>query len=155
MFQEQLLWLEKRLIYAQENKATHIFVYTHFPWFLRHENETDEEVVTFSGAPPGWGPEGTSFPDNYFTIPFEERQMAMLLFRKYNVTACFSGHFHQNVVAKSSWGMDMIVTGALSMTLSSGMASELSNGEINGIGMRTVDVGEAGEFTHKWFLLDE
>lgn len=78
----------------------------------------------------------------------------MALFRKYNVTACFSGHFHQNVVAQSSWGMPMIVTGPLSMTLQSEISHELSS-ETNGIGMRIVDVGEIGEFTHKWTLLDE
>lgn len=47
----------------------------------------------------------------------------------------------------------MIVTGPLSMNLSSDITNELSNGETNGIGMRVVDVGEEGEFTHKWLLL--
>ncbi|KAL7545730.1 hypothetical protein ACHAWF_009086 [Thalassiosira exigua] len=78
----------------------------------------------------------------------------MELFKTYNVTACFSGHFHQNVVTESSWGMPMIVTGPLSMNLNSEIANELSNGEPNGIGMRIVDVGERGEFSHKWKLLD-
>lgn len=49
----------------------------------------------------------------------------------------------------------MIVTGPLSMNLYSELAEELSNGETNGIGMRVVDVGERGEFTHKWLLLEE
>ena len=79
----------------------------------------------------------------------------MAMFKKYDVTACFSGHFHQNVVAKTSWGMPMIVTGPLSMNLSSEIAHELSNGETNGLGMRVVDVGETGQFTHKWTLLDD
>jgi hypothetical protein len=48
----------------------------------------------------------------------------------------------------------MIVTGPLSMNLHSSIAHELSNGEVNGIGMRIVDVGERGEFKHKWTLLD-
>ena len=30
----------------------------------------------------------------------------------------------------------------------------VNNGEVNGIGMRIVDVGEKGEFEHKWTLLD-
>lgn len=81
--------------------------------------------------------------------------MAMALFRKYGVTACFSGHFHQNVVSKTSWGMPMIVTGPLSMNLESDILDELSGGEAHGIGMRIIDVGERGEFTHKWTLLDE
>jgi len=79
----------------------------------------------------------------------------MALFKKYNVTSCFSGHFHQNVVAETSWGMPMIVTGPLSMNLYSEISHELSNGEKNGIGMRIVDVGEKGQFTHRWILLDE
>lgn len=41
------------------------------------------------------------------------------------------------------------------MNLYSDIAEELSNGETNGIGMRVVDVGERGEFTHKWLLLDK
>ena len=48
----------------------------------------------------------------------------------------------------------MIVTGPLSMNLHSSISHELSNGEVNGIGMRIVDVGEKGEFKHKWTLLD-
>ena len=52
----------------------------------------------------------------------------------------------------------MIVIGPLSMSLMSEISHELSNsnGETNGIGMRIVDVGEeAGQFTHKWTLLDD
>ena len=156
LFEEQLQWMEERLIYGRENDATHIFVYGHFPWFLKHEEETDEELTSYSGAPTGWGPPGSSFADSYFTIPLEQRRVAMALFKKYDVTACFSGHFHQNVVTATSWGMPMIVTGPLSMNLYSDISDELSNGETNGIGFRVVDVGEKpGEFTHKWHLLDD
>ena len=49
----------------------------------------------------------------------------------------------------------MIVTGPLSMNLNSEISHELSQGEVNGIGMRVVDVGERGEFKHKWMLLDD
>ena len=49
----------------------------------------------------------------------------------------------------------MIVTGPLSMNLNSDIANELANGETNGIGMRVIDVGERGQFTHKWTLLDD
>lgn len=154
LFEEQLKWLENRLVYAQENNATHIFVYSHFPWFLKHEEEADDLHTTFSAAPEGWGPPGSSFADGYFTVPYEYRKLAMTMFKKYNVTACFSGHFHQNVVAETSWGMPMIVTGPLSMNLTSEISHELSNGEVNGIGMRVVDVGERAKFTHNWILLD-
>jgi len=155
LFEEQVRWMEEKLAYARENDATHIFVYGHFPWFLKHEEESDDFLTSYSAAPAGWGPPGSSFADSYFTIPYEQRKIAMAMFKKYDVTACFSGHFHQNVVSKSSWGMPMIVTGPLSMNLSSEIAHELSNGETNGIGMRIVDVGERGKFTHKWTLLDD
>jgi len=192
LFDEQLRWMEEKLAYARESDATHIFVYGHFPWFLKHEEEADDEITSHSSAPSGWGPPGTKFEDGYFTIPYEYRKIAMAMFKKYDVTACFSGHFHQNVNAQSSWGMvsaycmlatghmdqvaflcflrlyirtfcslytnsnlqPMIVTGPLSMNLHSSIAHELSNGEVNGIGMRIVDVGEKGEFEHKWTLLD-
>jgi len=155
LFDEQLQWLEERLVYGRSNDATHIFVHSHFPWFLKHEEEKDDEIVSISEPPKGWGPAGSSFPDNYFTIPYEQRKLAMELFKNYQVTACFSGHFHQNVTAKSSWGMPMIVTGPLSMNLNSEIAGKLNNGETNGIGMRCVDVGKKGQFSHKWMLLDD
>ncbi|KAL9186060.1 hypothetical protein ACHAXT_005298 [Thalassiosira profunda] len=154
LFDEQLEWMEERLQYARDNDATHIFVYGHFPWFMKSEDEADDYLTSYSAAPPGWGPPGSSFADSYFTIPLEQRKIAMKLFKQYEVTACFSGHFHQNVVAKTSWGMDMIVTGPLSMNLNSEISEELANGETNGIGMRVVDVGEKAQFTHKWMLLD-
>ena len=94
MFAEQLKWLEEKLAYGRERDATHIFIYGHFPWFLKHEEEG--ALTSTSKAPKGWGPVGSKFPDSYFTIPYERRKIAMALFRKYNVTACFSGHFHQN-----------------------------------------------------------
>ena len=96
LFDEQLQWMEGKLAYARENDATHIFVYGHFPWFLKHEEEGNDDLTSFSAAPAGWGPRGSSFADSYFTVPYEQRKIAMALFKKYDVTACFSGHFHQN-----------------------------------------------------------
>lgn len=155
LYKEQLEWLEKRLAYARKKGASHIFVHSHYPWFLVHENETDEETAGASAAPEGWGPNGTNFPDNYFTIPLEYRLTAMSLFRTYGVTACFSGHFHQNVVAKSSWGMDMIVTGPLSMLLRSSSSKQFGP-EPHNIGFRVVDVGaQEGKFKHEFVPLEE
>lgn len=88
--------MEEKLSYARQNAATHIFVYGHFPWFLKHEEEADDFLTSYSSAPAGWGPPGTRFADSYFTIPYEFRKVAMEMFKKYGVTACFSGHFHQN-----------------------------------------------------------
>ena len=94
---------------------------------MKHEEEADDELTSHSSAPSGWGPPGTKFEDGYFTIPYEWRKIAMAMFKKYDVTACFSGHFHQNVTAQSSWGMPMIVTGPLSMNLHSSIAHELNS----------------------------
>ena len=55
LFDEQLEWLEGRLIYAKEQKARQIFVYGHYPWFLSDENEEDSNVTTHSHPPCGWG----------------------------------------------------------------------------------------------------
>ena len=100
----------------------------------------------------GTGPQGAKFSDYYFNIPLETRKLALDLFREYGVKACFSGHFHQNVVTKASWGMDMIVTGPLSMMLNSTIQTSFGNEEQT-IGMRVVDVGET-DFTHEFVPLD-
>ncbi len=55
LFDEQLNWLEGRLIYAKEQKARQIFVYGHYPWFLKDENEEDSHIMTHSYPPNGWG----------------------------------------------------------------------------------------------------
>lgn len=151
MFDEQLAWLEERLIYATEKNARMIFAYGHYPWFLTHEDEEDEQITTNSLPPPGWGTNGAKFPDYYFTVPREYRKLALDLFKKYKVKACFSGHFHQNVVTKSSWGMDMIVTGPLSMTLTSdGNRKSL---EPHDLGIRIVDIKQ-NTMCHKFYELE-
>jgi hypothetical protein len=76
----------------------------------------------------------------------------MEIFKQYGVTACFSGHFHQNLEAKSSWGMDMIVTGPLSMPLHSSCLNH--DGPQTMMGIRAVDVTKDG-FTHKFIPLEE
>ena len=58
LYQEQLSWLEEKLAQGKAHNATHIFVYGHFPWFLRHEEEGDDELDSISAPPSGWGPEG-------------------------------------------------------------------------------------------------
>ena len=76
--------------------------------------------------------------------------MALTLFEKHNVTACFSGHFHQNLVSKSSFNMDMIITAPLSMVFeSSGKSKKLPQTEINDRGIRVVRVS-GGKFTHQF-----
>lgn len=89
IYEEQLQWLSERLQHANDHNATHIFVYTHFPWFLYDENEVDDDIPHASSPPSGWGPPGMQFKDSYFNIPLETRRVALDLFKKHNVTACF------------------------------------------------------------------
>ncbi len=121
IFKTQHRWLENRLQYARDHQATNIFVFSHHPWFLYDEFEDPEELTGYSLFPVEWrllNYEG-SFPDSYFSMPKKYRIMALNLFRQYGVKACFSGHFHQNLVSKTSWGMDMIITSSLSVVFDS------------------------------------
>ena len=52
-----------------------------------------------------------------YTLPFLLNIEKSLWICLKCATACFLGYFHQNIVTKSSWWMDMIVTGTLTMTL--------------------------------------
>lgn len=161
MFIEQLHWLEERLEYANDHQAAQIFVFSHHPWFLYHEEEDHDDFVPGAGSsfPREWDDgsgkfDGAIFPDEYFSVPKKYRKMAMDLFKDYNVNACFSGHFHQNLVSKASFGMDMIITGPLSMVFDSNGKPNQTEG--NGRGVRVIEVSVdtknqavgAGKFTH-------
>ena len=82
----------------------------------------------------------------------------MELFELYNVTAAFSGHFHQNLVSKSSFGMDMIITSSLSLLFDS-TGKPLAFDEPAALGFRIVTVnndatnGGRGTFQHKFVSL--
>ena len=113
-YEAQLAWLEERLRYAHNHtSARQIFVFSHHPWFLYHE---DEEAADLKGTSfcAGW-----NIPDGYFHIPLQYRKGVLNLFRRYKVAAAFCGHFHQNLIARTSFGMDLIVTGPLSVVLDS------------------------------------
>jgi len=149
LFDEQIEWLEGRLKYANDHHANQIFVFAHHPWFLYNENETENTLKGKSMFPKEWGV--GSIDDSYFSIQPKYRKVALDLFKKYNVSACFSGHFHQNLVSKTSWGMDMIITGPLSITLESDGKPEDS--EKNGMGIRIVEV-QGREFKHHFEYFD-
>lgn len=153
LYDEQVRWLEKRLKYADSMQAAHIFVFGHHPWFLYAEDETKEDLNGVTPFPVEWGPSDLVFPDHYFHIPIHYRAQVMELFRKYHVSAAFSGHFHQNLVSKSSWGMDMIITGPLSMVFESTGKPSDSN-EPNGRGVRvvrcTIPSSGRGSFNHQF-----
>lgn len=142
MFNEQLEWLEERLNYANKFNATQIYIFAHHPWFLYDEHFDADQMKGVIPSPPEWDDgsgkfDKTFWPDSYFCVPMKYRTIALDLFKKYNVTSCFSGHFHQNLVSKTSWGMDMIVTGPISMIFES-TANEDSTEK--GRGIRIVDV---------------
>jgi hypothetical protein len=160
MFDDQLRWLEERLKYAKANNAGNIFVFGHHPWFLYDEEEEDEDLHGLSPFPPEWGPREGGFPDSYFHIPIESRRAFMKLFKEYGVTASFSGHFHQNLVSQSSFGMDMIITSSLSMVFES--TGKPQTNEVNSRGFRVVEVNAdttekqgRGTFNHHFISLDE
>eukprot|EP00592_Proboscia_alata_P005477 CAMPEP_0194382300 /NCGR_PEP_ID=MMETSP0174-20130528/59506_1 /TAXON_ID=216777 /ORGANISM="Proboscia alata, Strain PI-D3" /LENGTH=505 /DNA_ID=CAMNT_0039167491 /DNA_START=198 /DNA_END=1715 /DNA_ORIENTATION=+ len=149
LFEEQNAWLENRLIYANEHGAEQIFVFCHHPWFLYDENEDASDLLGSCPFPKEWGQSGEAFPDNYFGIPKKYREIAMNLFERYNVAACFCGHFHQNLVSRSSFGMEMIITASLSLLFeSSGKPTEQSI-DPNGRGIRIVDVMD-GYISHRF-----
>jgi hypothetical protein len=153
LFEEQHQWLEERLRYARESNATRIFLFSHHPWFLRHENETAEELVGRNE----FGSKGEYIEDGYFSIPLHERTKVMSLCKQYQVDACFSGHYHQNNVAQTSWGMPMIVTGAICNWLieSTGKDLTIADNQTPGAGIRVVEVNDQSEkgFTHRYELV--
>ena len=156
LYEQQLAWLEERLKYSQENNAANVFVFSHHPWFLYKHDEGDDELTGVSPYPKEWGPREGGFPDYYFHIPKKYRMKVMDLFREYEVSAAFSGHFHQNLVSKSSWGMEMIITAPMSMVFeSTGKPKDYD--EPNGRGIRIVEVevdpnGGPGRFHHRFEL---
>lgn len=161
LYEEQLRWLEDRLEHAKEHNAAHIFVFMHHPWFLYKEDEHEKDVGSRSWLmPPHREVFPNGFPDNYFIIPKQYRMKPLELFEKYGVTAAFSGHFHQNMVTKASFGMDMIITSSLSAVFeSNGKPDDFDEPGTRGI--RIVDVqapletNERGAFTHKFVSLKE
>jgi len=163
LYEQQLVWITERLQYAQEKKASCIFVFGHHPWFLYDEEEEADDMKGSSPFPDSFPEElrkltGPAVPDAYFPIPKKYRMEALSLFKEYGVAAAFSGHFHQNMVSKTSWGMDMIVTSALSAVFeSNGKPADFN--EPTALGIRIVDVEEDDKtgqtsFQHRFVPLD-
>jgi 3',5'-cyclic AMP phosphodiesterase CpdA len=152
MYNAQLEWLEGRLKYARDRQAKPLFVFGHHPWFLYDENEDADEMKGFSPF------EDLRFPDSYFIIPKERRSTFMDLFRQYQVDAYFGGHFHQNHVAESSFGMKLIITSSLSVVFESNgkpSGGDSTVREPSTRGMRVVKVAENGAFQHEFVSLPE
>lgn len=154
LYQEQLQWLQERLEYATAHKARQIFVFSHHPWFLYHEEEEPQDLEGVCPFPQEWNrPEEDGFYDYYFHIPKQHRKRVLALFQTHKVKACFSGHFHQNSLSKASWGMDMIVTAPLSMVFES--TGKPSSSEKNARGVRVVQVDTTTDsFVHHFETLE-
>jgi serine/threonine-protein phosphatase CPPED1 len=157
LYQEQLEWLEERFQYAVDNEATHIFVFGHHPWFLYREDE-DETAGDLPGvsivADDNHDKSGQIVADDaYFVIPLQRRRQVLDMFQKYKVTAAFAGHFHQNLVTKTSFGMEMITTSALSVVLqSNGIPKDFNEPKTRGL--RRVNVkAQKGKFDHQFISL--
>lgn len=153
LFAEQFQWLRERLQYARAQKALHIFVFGHHPWFLYQQDEDPDKGDLPGASPfPKECPIEGSMPDSYFVIPLEMRRKVLALFEEYGVRAAFAGHFHQNVVSESKFGMAMITTSSLSIVLkSTGVPHDFD--EPNTRGMRIVRVGQDGSFGHRFVSL--
>jgi serine/threonine-protein phosphatase CPPED1 len=152
LYTAQLEWLEQRLLYAHKYSARNIFLFSHHPWFLHNEDEDVDDLQGRSYLSPDF-----YVSDSYFPIPKIYRQRVMTLCRLYNVSACFSGHFHQNMVSQSTSGMQMIITGALSMVLqSSGNPNVRNEPSTQGFRIVTVEhnaTGGTGTFHHRFVSL--
>lgn len=113
---EQEKWLGKELEKARKAKTKHLFVFQHHPWFLTRADE----------------------PDQYFNIPLVHRTRYLTLFKKYEVEALFSGHYHQNALAATD-DIAMITTGPVGKPF---------GGERSGI--RIVTVTDSG-IRHRYY----
>ena len=180
-YTEQLQWLENRLQYASEKNAQHILIFGHHPWFLYHEDEEAIDMKGYSPLPPDLG-KGGKVDDSYFHIPKKQRSIgkllcllvpvndpphvgkpsyisclfckALALFKKYKVTAAFSGHFHQNLVSRSSFGMEMIVTSSLSCVMeSTGIPETFDEPKTRGIRIVNIGAEGTGSFSHQFTSL--
>mmetsp|Transcript_67 Transcript_67/g.173 ORF Transcript_67/g.173 Transcript_67/m.173 type:complete len:407 (+) Transcript_67:72-1292(+) len=143
-----------RVKHPSNDKAI-IFVFGHHPWFLYDENEDADTMTGFCE----WN--NNRIPDSYFVIPKERRSILLELFCKYDVAASFSGHFHQNLVSETSFGMKMIITGPLSAMLESSGKKQMKTEETENLvldepdiqGLRLVEVLDDGSFRHEFISI--
>ena len=94
---QQERWLQAELKRARDNRAPQIVIFAHHPWFLKTADE----------------------PDEYFNIPGERRSRYLAWFRDAGVKYLFSGHYHQDNVARDG-GFEAIATGPVGKPLGQG-----------------------------------
>lgn len=115
----QEAWLKEKLAEAQRKKYKNIVVFLHHPLFLNKPDEADE----------------------YFNIPIETRMRYLELFKKYNVSHIFSGHYHRNAFG-SYEGIEMVTSGPVGRPLGKDPS-----------GLRIISIND-GKLQHKYFSLD-
>ena len=91
---EQERWLEAELKQAHLDNDRQIVIFAHHPWFLKTADE----------------------PDQYFNIPKERRTRYLDWFREAGVKCLFSGHYHQDAVARDA-NLEAVVTGPVGKPL--------------------------------------
>lgn len=89
---KQFLWLKKQL--KRSKKSDHIFLFTHYPFFLKDIDE----------------------PEEYMNQTKAIREKYFELFDKFNVKAVFAGHLHNNAEAQNN-DVQMITTNSTGMAL--------------------------------------
>jgi 3',5'-cyclic AMP phosphodiesterase CpdA len=93
-FHKQERWLQAELKKAQASGAPHVIAFQHHPFFLRDVDEKDA----------------------YENIPRERRIAYLNLLRDHGVKYVFTGHFHQNAVARYG-DMEIVVSGPVGKPL--------------------------------------
>lgn len=141
-YDAQQKWLKERLEYAREEKAHRIFLFGHHPWFLYNDKEELDELTGENTLP--YRDKNETVPDKYFSIRRSIRSEVLDLCKEFKVNACFAGHYHQNNISYTSWGMPMIVTGGLCNYNLLSDAKDLTRPENQtpGAGLRIVEVSE-------------
>ena len=119
-FAEQERWLAEELAKARTANVRHLLVFQHHPWFLKTAHE----------------------PDQYFNIPLVHRPRYLALFHRYGVEALFSGHYHQNALARDG-EIEMVTTGPVGMPFGGAHS-----------GIRLVTVTDSG-ITHQYYGFGE
>ena len=91
---KQRAWVESEFEKLSNKGYSHIFVFTHHPFFLKKFDEADQ----------------------YFNIQTPHRVGYFAMFEKYGVRAVFSGHYHKNSYGKHK-EIEMITTSAIGRPL--------------------------------------
>ena len=107
---EQERWLKTELERARSEKARHIVIFQHHPWFLSDVAETNQ----------------------YFNLPREQREKFLPLFHELGVKHVFCGHYHRNVIARDG-DLEIVTTAPVGKPLGkdpSGMRIVTVNGDI-------------------------